>query len=104
MVIHRMSEREIRDAIGGVVTRFAPRKSRVLQEASGERIALSALGLDSMTILELVMEIEKATGVTFDDHELVRIDDLMGLVRLIEFKQGRSRDRSDSDAWLGDDN
>jgi cyclopropane-fatty-acyl-phospholipid synthase len=102
-VMHKMSEREIRDTIGGVVARFAPRKSRVFQDASGERITLSALGLDSMAILELVMEIEKATGVTFDDHELVRIDDLVGLVRLVESKQGNKSYRSDSDARLGDD-
>jgi acyl carrier protein len=83
----KMSESEILEAISSALTRFAPRKAHALQDVNREHVTLSALGLDSIAMLELIMEIEKATGVTFDDHELVRIDNLMGLVRLIAFKQ-----------------
>ena len=83
-----MSDQEILAAITTALERFAPRKARALQGANLEQLTLSALGLDSIAMLELIGAVETATGVTFADHELVRIDNVANLVKLIQFKQG----------------
>jgi acyl carrier protein len=84
-----MTDREVLDLITAAIKRIAPQKAHALEGADLEQLTLSALGLDSITIMELITQIETATGVMFADHELVGINRMMELVRLIQLKKGK---------------
>jgi acyl carrier protein len=82
-----MTDREILDIITVAIKRIAPKKAQAFEGVNLEHLKLSGLGLDSIAMIELVTAIEADTGVTFHDHELVGIDSITELVKLIQFKK-----------------
>ncbi len=82
-----MTDQELLNIITAAIRRIAPKKAQALEGAKLEQLTLSGLGLDSIAMIELVTAIEGDTGVTFHDHELVGIDSVSELVKLIQFKK-----------------
>lgn len=51
-----------------------------------ETDSLSGLGLDSLDLVEVMLEIEEELGIEFDSDEISQVDTLGDVLKLIESK------------------
>lgn len=62
------------DVVLGIVERFLePDKKELLKDACDSLKFVSDLGLDSLTMMEIVLAIEDATGMTIDNEDVQKI-------------------------------
>lgn len=60
--------------------------SRVDVTKINENDPLTALGLDSLDLVEIMLEIEEAVGVEFDGEEIAKLKTLGDVLKAIEEK------------------
>jgi acyl carrier protein len=68
------------DAVAGVLNR--PDMARTLM--AGQDLAFDVVEIDSLSLLELVMQIEDALGVELDADEVAAQGSINGLVRFLQ--------------------
>jgi len=88
-----MEKPEIKNRVSSIVNRLAPltpksQSDQQLLLSSGQ----SAIAMDSVAALQLVLAIEEEFGVTFEDGDICpeNFGDLASLCRFVETKLARS--------------
>ena len=85
---------DLRTVIVGVVERFADRDARPKLRASSEALRLSEdLGIDSLTMMEIVMIAEDVLQVSVANDELTHLKTLGDVYRFVESKLAASSAR-----------
>ena len=73
----------------GIIERFAePDKREMLKNASDGLKMVDDLGLDSLTMVEIVLAVEDATGASIDNEDVQKIHTLGDIKAYIAAKMG----------------
>jgi 3-hydroxyacyl-[acyl-carrier-protein] dehydratase len=70
--------------VRGIVWRYVPEDSRPVVEEARPETPLSALGIDSLMMLEVVLDVQDALDVVIEDEDLRR---MLTIGDVIEFLQ-----------------
>ena len=75
------------DVVIGIIARFAePEKRELLNNPPDSLVILDDLGLDSLTMVEIVLAVEDAIGATISEEEVQSIRTLGDLKKFIKEK------------------
>jgi len=75
------------DVVIGIIARFVdPDKREVLASASDSLVMTDGLGLDSLTMVEIVLAVEDAIGMSIDNEEIQKLRTLGDIKEFIRAK------------------
>lgn len=75
------------DVVIGIIERFVePDKRSVLVNPPDSLVILEGLGLDSLTMVEIVLAVEEAVGTTIGDEEIQKLRTLGDIKEFIKSK------------------
>ena len=79
--------------VRGIVWRYVQEETRPVVEQATPETPLISLGIDSLMMLEVVLDVQDALDVTIEDHELRQMKTIGDFVELL---QQRVREKSEA--------
>ena len=70
----------------GIVRRFLREETRAFLDQCGPETPLSSLGVDSLTMLEIVLDVQEALDISIEDSELKRLQTLGDVDQFLQQK------------------
>ncbi|HEV7869549.1 MAG TPA: acyl carrier protein [Chthoniobacteraceae bacterium] len=61
---------EIPVIVRGIVRRFLREETRAIFDQAGPETSLASLGVDSLTMLEIILDVQEALDISIEDSEL----------------------------------
>ena len=84
--------KEIPAIVMGIVERFLEPENKALLNGSNDSLSLfEDLGIDSLTMMEIVMAVEESTGISFKNEELRDIQTLGDVKNFIDSKSSNKK-------------
>lgn len=77
------------DVVMGIIERFVePDKRELLKSSADDLKVMKGLGLDSLTMVEVVLSVEDAIGTTIDNDEIQNLQTVGDIKKFIRGKVG----------------
>ena len=72
--------------VRGIVWRYLQEESRAVLDDAGPETPLSSLGIDSLMMLEVVLDVQDALDVTIEDSDLRQMTTIGDVIAFLEGK------------------